>query len=55
MKEGWAVNVAYPDGSQKAFGQNHPLTRSLALQIAAADAMDWWLNRRQAQAKATSH
>jgi len=53
MKDGWAVNAAYPDGSHKMFGQNHPLTRSLALQIAAQDAMDWWLNRREAQAQVT--
>jgi hypothetical protein len=53
MKDGWAVNAAYPDGSHKMFGQNHPLTRTLALQIAAQDAMDWWLNRREAQAQVT--
>lgn len=53
MKDGWAVNAAYPDGSHKLFGQNHPLTRTLALQIAAQDAMDWWLNRREAQAQVT--
>jgi hypothetical protein len=46
LKDGWAVNATYPDGSHKMFGQHHPLTRTLALQVAAQDAMDWWLNRR---------
>lgn len=53
LKDGWAVNAAYPNGSHKQFGQNHPLTRSLALKVAAQDAMDWWLNRREAQAQVT--
>jgi hypothetical protein len=53
LKDGWAVNAAYPNGSHKQFGQHHPLTRSLALKVAAQDAMDWWLNRREAQAQVT--
>lgn len=53
LRDGWAVNAAYPNGSHKQFGQQHPLTRSLALQVAAQDAMDWWLNRREAQAQVT--
>jgi hypothetical protein len=53
LKDGWAVNASYPDGSHKTFGLNHPLIRSLALRVASNDAMDWWLNRREAQAKAT--
>jgi hypothetical protein len=54
LKDGWAINAAYPDGSRKMFGQHHPLTRTLAVRVAAQDAMDWWLNRRQAQAQVTS-
>jgi len=53
LKDGWAINAGYPDGSHKSFGRNHPLTRTLALQVAAHDAMDWWLNRRAAQAQVT--
>lgn len=53
LKDGWAVNASYPDGSHKMFGQHHPLTRTLALRVAAQDAMDWWLNRREAQAQVT--
>jgi hypothetical protein len=55
LKDGWAINAAYPNGDHKMFGQGHPLTRTLALKVAAQDAMDWWLNRRRAQAKVTSH
>jgi hypothetical protein len=51
LKDGWAINAAYPDGSRKMFGQTHPLTRMLAVKVAAHDAMDWWLNRREAQAQ----
>ena len=53
LQEGWAISAAYPDGSHKSFGRNHPLTRTLALQVAAHDAMDWWLNRREAQTQVT--
>jgi hypothetical protein len=53
LRDGWAVNAGYPNGSRKMFGQNHPLTRSLALRVAAQDAMDWWINRRAAQAQVT--
>lgn len=53
MKDGWAVNVSYPNESSKMFGRHHPLTRSLALRVAAQDAMDWWLNRREAQPQVT--
>jgi hypothetical protein len=55
LKDGWAINAAYPNGDHKMFGQGHPLTRTLALKVAAQDAMDWWINRRRAQAKVTSH
>lgn len=53
MKDGWAVNVSYPDGQAKMLGKHHPLTRMLALRIAAQDAMDLWLNRREAQVQVT--
>jgi hypothetical protein len=53
LKDGWAVNTTYPNGSKKTFGEHHPLTRALALQVAGQDAMDWWLNRREAQAQVT--
>lgn len=53
LPDGWAINVAYPDGARKTFGPHHPLTRSLALRVAAQDAMDWWLNRREAQPQVT--
>jgi hypothetical protein len=55
LKDGWAINAAYPNGAHKTFGRNQPLTRTLALKVAAQDAMDWWLNRRHAQANVTSH
>lgn len=47
-QDGWAVSAIYPDGSKKLFGERHPLTRSLAITTAGYDAMDWWLNRRDA-------
>lgn len=53
LKDGWAVNATYPNGSHKSFGDHHPLTRTLALQVAAHDAMDWWLNRRGQQSQVT--
>ena len=53
MRGGWTVNVIYPDGSKKTFGEIHALTRLLAVQIAKDDAMDWWMNRRLAQAQVT--
>jgi hypothetical protein len=55
LKDGWAINAVYPNGAHKTFGRSHPLTRTLALKVAAHDAMDWWLNRRHAEAKVTSH
>lgn len=53
LLNGWAISARYPDGSRKSFGLHHPLTRSLALRVAAQDAMDWWLNRREAQPQVT--
>ena len=51
LKDGWAVHATYPDGTKKTFGERHPLTRLLAVHLASDDAMDWWLNRREAARK----
>ena len=50
-QDGWAVSAIYPDGTKKLFGDRHPLTRTLAVTTAGYDAMDWWLNRRDAWKK----
>lgn len=53
QRDGWAVNAIYPGGLKRTLGIQVPLTRSLAVEVAARDAMDWWLNRRLQQAHGT--
>lgn len=47
-KEGWAVQAVYPGGAKRMFGERQPLTRALAVHLASDDAIDWFLNRREA-------